>query len=163
MNVIFNPRFLILLTAFCLSLGCGQKEILGEGKVYKVTKIIDGDTIEIEGGERIRYIGIDTPERMMRKNDRWIYRPMPFAEESKAYNKKLVLGKKVRLEMDIEPRDRYGRVLAYVFLDEILVNEELIRQGYAHLLTIPPNVKYVEHFKKALKEAKKEKRGLWSD
>jgi len=159
----FKPKFFILFAVFSLFLGCGQKETFGQDKVYKVTKVVDGDTIEIQGGKRIRYIGIDTPERMMRKNDRWIYRPMPFAEEAKAYNTRMVLGKKVRLEMDIEHQDRYGRVLAYVFLDETFINEEMIRHGYAHLLTIPPNVKYVERFKKALKEAKREKNGLWSE
>lgn len=128
---------------------------------YRVTRVIDGDTIEIEGQELVRYIGIDTPELRERKSDHWEYRPQPYAVEARALNYKLVAGKKVKLEFDIVKKDKYGRTLAYVYQDEIFVNHEMIQQGYAVLLTIPPNVKYADFFKRALKEARRHGRGMW--
>lgn len=105
---------------------------------YQVARVIDGDTIKLSNGDRVRYIGINTPEtKHPRKGVEY------FGPEASAFNKKLVGGKKVRLEFDVQRRDRYGRLLAYVYLlDGTFVNLELVRQGFAQVSTFPPNVKH---------------------
>ena len=122
-----------------------------------VQRAVDGDTVVLLGGERVRYIGVDTPE---------LHHPrkpvQPYAREAMEFNRKLVEGKKVRLETDVERRDKYNRLLAYVFLEDgRFVNAELVKAGYAQLLTIPPNVKYADLFRKLQREARKANRGLW--
>jgi micrococcal nuclease len=128
---------------------------------HNVVRVIDGDTIELSGGERIRYIGIDTPEVRKKTGSGWVYDPMPYAEEASLYNKKLVEGKEVRLEFDAEKKDRYNRLLAYVYVGGTMVNLELIKHGYAMLYTRPPNIKYVEKFIEAQKFAREHKNGIW--
>ncbi len=125
-------------------------------ELVKVTKVIDGDTIEIEGGYRLRYIGIDTPETVHPSKA-----VQCFGKEASAKNRELVDGKIVRLERDITELDRYGRLLRYVWLDDILVNELLVREGFATSYTYPPDVKYQERFVQAGKEARENKKGLW--
>ena len=122
-----------------------------------VQRAVDGDTVVLTDGERVRYIGIDTPElHHPRKPVQW------YAREAAEFNRKLVDGQKVRLEFDVERRDRYGRLLAYVFLEDgRFVNAELLKEGYAQLLTIPPNVKYVDLFVGLQRQAREAKRGLW--
>jgi len=117
-----------------------------------VTKVIDGDTIEIEGGVKVRYIGIDTPEI-----------GEPYYLEATEANRQLVEGKKVRLEKDIEDKDEYGRLLRYVWVDEIMVNAEFVRLGYVYSYCYPPNLKFQAHFLQLEKEAREQKRGLWSE
>lgn len=117
-----------------------------------VIRVVDGDTIvvEIDGRrERVRYIGIDTPE--MNDNREAI---LARAREATEANELLVGGKSVRLEFDVQRRDKYGRLLAYVWVDDTLVNEELVRGGFARLLTIPPNVKYADRLAAALRAAR---------
>ena len=88
----------------------------------------------------------------------------PGAEEATEANRALVEGKKVRLEYDVQKQDKYGRTLAYVYLEDgTFVNAELVKQGYAQVATYPPNVKYVDLFQKYQQEAQKEKRGLWGN
>jgi micrococcal nuclease len=156
-------RFKVIGIVLILTLLFDFHSFWAEGKenLYQVVWVVDGDTIKIEGGQLVRYIGIDTPERRIHKEGRWKYEPEPYAEGAKELNEKLVKGRKVRLEFDVQKVDRFGRLLAYVYVDRVFVNEEMIRQGYAQLLTIPPNVRYVERFKKALLEARQRKRGLW--
>lgn len=126
-----------------------------------VTKVIDGDTIEIETGEHVRYIGIDTPETVDPK------RPVGcFGKEASDENKKLVEGKRVILEKDKEEKDKYGRLLRYIFLplpngQTLFVDDYLIREGFGKLLIIPPDDKYKERFTNAQTEARNAKRGLW--
>ena len=123
---------------------------------FKVTRVIDGDTIEIEGGEKVRYIGIDTPETADPR------KPVQcFGIEASKKNKELVEGKTVRLEKDITDRDRYSRLLRYVWVDDIFVNLELVKQGFASSYAYPPDIKYQEEFLAAEKEAREAKRGLW--
>ena len=122
-----------------------------------VERAVDGDTVVLVGGERVRYIGVDTPE---------LHHPrkpvQPYAREAMEFNRRLVEGEKVRLELDVEQRDKYGRLLAYVFLEDgRFVNAELLKEGYAQLLTIPPNVRYVDLFTGLQKQAREAKRGLW--
>ncbi|MBI4022893.1 thermonuclease family protein [Candidatus Berkelbacteria bacterium] len=119
-----------------------------------VTSVIDGDTIEVEGGERVRYIGIDTPETTLGKND-------CYGQAAVERNRELVDGQRVRLERDVEPFDKYGRTLAYVTVGKTFVNEVLVAEGFASTLTIPPNVRFADHFAELAAEAREEGRGLW--
>ena len=125
-------------------------------KVY-VERVIDGDTFEIAGGEDIRLIGVDTPET--KHPDKGVEY---YGKEASKYTTKQLEGKTVYLEYDAEKKDQYQRILAYVFLpDGMLFNAKLLHDGYANLLTIPPNVKYVDLFKELAKEARENNRGLW--
>lgn len=124
-----------------------------------VVRVVDGDTIHIRiesRVEKVRYIGINTPE---------LHHPArgeePGAREATAVNRALVGGKQVRLDLDVQERDRYGRLLAYVWAGELLVNAELVRRGYAQVMTVPPNVRYQELFLKLQREAREAGRGLW--
>ncbi len=126
-----------------------------------VSKVIDGDTIRLSNGKLLRYIGIDTPELHTKKGKQFIYEPQPFAEEAKEYNRKLVEGKSVRLEFDVQKEDKYARLLGYCFVGDVFVNAKLLEEGYAVLYTYPPNVKYTEQFREAQSIARNEKRGLW--
>jgi micrococcal nuclease len=120
-------------------------------------RVADGDTVRvrIDGGreERVRYIGIDTPE---------VTSGECFADEATAFNERLVAGREVRLELGAEERDRYGRLLAYVYAEDVLVNAELLRKGYAQPLTVPPNVRFAGRFKRLARDARREGRGLWA-
>lgn len=116
-----------------------------------VTKVIDGDTIEIEGETRVRYIGIDTPE-----SDEC------FDTQATEANKALVASKRVQLETDVQKLDKYQRTLAYVWVGNTMVNEELVAQGFATVSTFPPNVRYVDRFTKAQQQAHQAQLGLWA-
>lgn len=142
-----------LLIIFLLILLCLSPIVYSQ--TYQVSKVIDGDTIELENGERVRYIGIDTPE--FRANQE----PDPYAQEAYEANRNLVDGKEVYLEFDVQERDRYGRILAYTYVDDLFVNAWLIENGYAQILTIPPNVAYQDLFLKLERQAREENRGLW--
>ncbi len=125
-----------------------------EGFRALCTRVIDGDTIELLDGERVRYIGMDTPEM----------RPVEaYAKAATEANRELVEEKMVRLVLDVEERDRYGRLLAYVYVDDTFVNAELVRRGLAQVATYPPNVRHEEHFLKLQRQAREAGRGLWSD
>lgn len=132
------------------------------GKWYQVSKVVDGDTfwiINAKGeNEKIRLIGVDAPEsRKTGKKDIGFY-----GKESKAYLEQILTGRKVRLEYDVSKYDRYKRTLAYVYLENgTFLNAHLIKNGYASVMTIPPNVKYADLFVKLQKEAREKKRGLW--
>ncbi|RJR14857.1 hypothetical protein C4579_03610 [Candidatus Microgenomates bacterium] len=122
----------------------------------QVKRVVDGDTIELTNGETVRYIGIDTPESVAPG------KPVEcFAQEASNKNKELVEGKIVKLEKDVSETDRYGRLLRFVYVDDIFVNEYLVKEGYAHPATFPPDVKYQEMFKQAETEARENERGLW--
>ena len=123
---------------------------------FKVTRVVDGDTIEIEGGEKVRYIGIDTPETVDPR------KPVQcFGIESSKKNKELVEGKTVRLEKDITDRDKYSRLLRYVWVDGLFVNLELVKQGFANSYSYPPDIKYQKEFLAAEIGAREAERGLW--
>ena len=125
--------------------------------LFKVIAVTDGDTIKLENGEVVRYIGIDTPETIHPS------RPVQcFGKEASDRNKELVEGKLVKLEKDIRDKDKYGRLLRYVWVGELFVNDYLARQGYAYAHTFPPNVKHSEQFVQAQQEARKNNRGLWA-
>jgi len=124
---------------------------------YLVTRVIDGDTIEIEGGKRVRYIGIDTPE---------ITSTDCYGAEATRRNKELVLGKRVDLEKDVSETDRYGRLLRYVYVmaekgTRIEVNKTLVQEGYAQASTYPPDISHQIEFKNAEQQARDRGGGLW--
>lgn len=130
---------------------------------YPVTKVVDGDTFWIDDGSqkglKVRLIGVDAPEtRRSARKDVGFY-----GEESKKYLTQLLSDSEVRLEYDVDRKDRYGRTLAYAYLpDGTFVNAALIKQGYATVLTIPPNVQHAETFVKYQRQARKKGRGLWA-
>ncbi|MGD9272213.1 MAG: thermonuclease family protein [Syntrophobacterales bacterium] len=124
----------------------------------KVRWVDDGDTIVLAGGERVRYLGINTPEVANQDKP-----AEPFANEAKAFNKKLVQGRWINLELAEQQRDRYGRLLASVFLsDGTFVNGELVRRGYAHLLRKQQKLPYWKRLLELQRQALKEKKGMWS-
>lgn len=126
-----------------------------------VQQVIDGDTVRLADGRLVRYLGIDAPEARRRVGETWVVDPEPLADAATEANRRLVEGKRVRLEYDVQTHDRFGRLLAYVYVEERMVNEALLAAGYAQLLTIPPNVKHAKRFRAKLEEARREKRGLW--
>ena len=131
-----------------------------------VRQVIDGDTVELSNGQRVRYLGIDCPESRKKTSAGWVEVNQPFSKEATRFNEALVFNKKVRLDFDVENRDKYKRLLAYCFVKqgekEVLVQAELLRNGFAYLYTAPPNVKYVNALVEALQEAKQKKLGVWS-
>ena len=132
--------------------------MLPDKGIVLVTRVIDGDTIEIEGGATVRYIGIDTPETVHPE------KPVEyFGKEATEKNREFVEEKRVYLEKDVQDKDKYGRLLRYVWVDDVMVNAELVRLGYAYSYTYPPNVKYQKYFLQLEKEAREEGRGLWAN
>jgi micrococcal nuclease len=133
----------------------------GGAMVGRVVRVVDGDTIRVRLGarvERVRYIGVDTPESVKPGT------PVQcFAKAASSANARLVTGQEVRLVVDAEERDRYGRLLAYVYRarDGRFVNAELVQGGYARPLTIPPNVRYAARFASLARDAREADRGLW--
>lgn len=125
---------------------------------YEVTRVIDGDTIELENGETVRLIGIDTPETVHPSKAVEYY-----GKEASDFTRVMVEGKQVKLELDVQKRDKYNRLLAYVYLEDgTFLNAELVKEGYAKGSTYPPNVKYTDLFTKLQKEARENNRGLWA-
>jgi micrococcal nuclease len=154
---------LVVLVAAVLAARLAQQrhETAPDGVAAEVTRVVDGDTIHVDLGgtdETVRYIGIDTPESV--KPDTPV---QCFAEQASAANARLVRGQEVRLRFDAERRDRYGRLLAYVYLadDGTFVNEQLVRDGDARPLRIAPNTRFAARFTTLAAQAKAADRGLW--
>ncbi len=134
--------------------GCAGQS--AEERLYLVKRAVDGDTILLANDERVRYIGINTPET------KHPYKAVErFGKEASEYNRDLVEGKWVRLEYDVEKRDRYARLLAYVYVNGTFVNAKLVEEGYAQVYTVPPNVKHQELFLRLQRGARENNRGLW--
>ncbi len=151
----------VFLLATLLALLPAPVASQADSATVQVVRVIDGDTIEVccVFGDRVkvRYIGVDTPET---------HHPMrgvePYGKKAAEANRKLVDGKTVRLEFDVQQLDRYGRTLAYVYLEDgTFVNAWLVKNGYAMVMTVPPNVKHQELFLKLQREAREAGRGLW--
>jgi micrococcal nuclease len=150
-------KLLSILAAVILLLAAGP--LWGKEKEYLVSKVIDGDTIQLESGETVRYLGIDAPELYRKKEGG----PEFFAREAMRYNKKIVYLKKVRLEFDVERKDQYGRLLAYVFVKNLFVNAELVKLGYAKAMVKPPNLKYRDVLVASQQKAMEQEKGLWQE
>jgi micrococcal nuclease len=125
-------------------------------EIYKVKRVIDGDTLLLVNGERVRLIGVDTPETKHPQ------KPVQyFGREAYLFTKQMVDGKEARFEFERQKRDRYGRLLAYVYLlDGTFLNAEIIKQGYGSAYTRFP-FKYKEEFRRYEREARENRRGLW--
>jgi micrococcal nuclease len=133
----------------------------GEERAARVARVVDGDTIQVDVDgrrERVRYIGVDTPESVKPGTPVECY-----AKRAAAENERLVAGERVRLVQDAEARDRYGRLLAYVYRasDDAFVNAALVRGGYARPLTIAPNDRHAAQFDALARDARRAGRGLW--
>ena len=122
-----------------------------------VTRVVDGDTIHVEGVGSVRLIGVDTPEAVDPR------KPVEFfARESSEFTRRMALGKIVRLESDVQQKDKYNRTLAYVYLpDGSFLNAEIVRQGYSHAYTVFP-FKYLDAFRTYERQAREQERGLWA-
>jgi len=150
---------LALCSAVC---GCSPSGEPAETETVRVVRVVDGDTIRVDlpsGEEAVRYIGIDTPESVKPGS------PVEcFAKRASAFNERLVSGERVRLVRDVEERDRFGRLIAYVYRerDGLFVNAELVRGGYATVATFPPNVAHENDFRRLARKARMSGRGLWS-
>ncbi|RLJ06571.1 MAG: hypothetical protein DRP12_03830 [Candidatus Aenigmatarchaeota archaeon] len=138
----------VLLLILVLLSGCFTAKIL-QPKEVRITEVIDGDTVLAETGERIRLLGINAPEKGQK-----------FWNLCRKMLKGLLLNRTVRLEADEEDRDRWGRLLRWVWLEGKLVNEELVRQGCAFPYIIPPNQKYAERIEKAWQECLQSRKNL---
>ncbi len=128
-----------------------QPPVAEEPTEYKVTYVVDGDTIEIEGDKRVRLIGINTPES-----------GQPYFSEARNKLIELVLNKRVRLEKDVSDKDQYGRLLRYVYVGDLFVNLEMVRLGYANSYSYPPDIKYQDQLLAAEREAREKQIGLWA-
>lgn len=119
-------------------------------------RVVDGDTIILDGKEKVRLIGVDTPETVHPS------KPVEyFGKEASAFTKRMVEGKRVKVEYDWQGTDKYGRTLAYIYLEDgTFLNAEIVRQGYGHAYTKYP-FKYMDEFRKYEREARENNRGLW--
>lgn len=161
-------RFVVLLLLAAATIGgcelaASSTEESGDERSGKVVRVVDGDTIHVlvaDGTkEKVRYIGIDTPESVKPNT------PVEcFAKAASARNAELVGDERVRLVTDVEERDRYGRLLAYVYRerDGVFVNAALVRDGFATQATFPPNVAHEDEFRRLARDARRAGRGLWS-
>ena len=128
------------------------------GTTVRVQRAVDGDTLLLDDRTRVRLLGVDTPET---KKPDWPVEP--FGPEAHDFTSQHVEGRKVRLEFDKERHDKYGRVLAYVYLDDWFLNEELIRAGLGRAITNHPYSESMKRrFRAAQREAQRERRGIWS-
>lgn len=141
----------LLILAFLLVLSPCSAE------TARVARVVDGDTVVLEDGRRVRYIGVNTPELNHPQRGE-----EPGARAATEQNERLVAGREVRLERDVQQFDRYGRTLAYIYVGQTMVNAEMVRRGYAQVMTIPPNVKHQERLVRLEREARQARRGLWA-
>jgi len=156
--------FLVLLLLTLSDIVFAQHKKKDIDSFFSVTKVVDGDTFWIDDGSekglKVRLIGVDAPESRNTGNKTIGY----YGKEASDYLKSLIGGRKVRLEYDVDTLDQYGRTLAYVYLEDgTFVNADLLKKGYAMIMTIPPNVKYVDYFLKLSRKARKREKGLWGD
>jgi len=149
---LWSKALLFLLVIFSLVFGFLSWQHFSL-QSFTVTKVVDGDTIKLNDGRTIRYIGIDAPEE-----------GECFAEEAKKINSDLVLGKKVRLEMDTNEMDHFGRYLGYLFLkdkEEVFVNQNLLQQGAGEFFLDTVNLRYQDLLVQTAEKAHQENKGLW--
>ena len=155
--------FFIALTTFHSSCNSARNHENKDG-FLSVTKVVDGDTFWADDGSekgiKNRLIGVDAPESRRTGKKEIGY----FGKEAKEFLTKRLSGELVKLICDVDSLDRYGRTLAYVYLkDGTFLNAELVKQGYAMVMTVPPNVRFAEEFVKLQQEAREHYRGLWKE
>ena len=143
----------IVLTAGS-SVCASPRRLVSQEADCVVRQVVDGDTFHCLNGPKVRLIGIDSPERQQSPH---------YIKARRALLRMAPPGTELRLERDVTPTDRYGRLLAYAWIRNTLVNEAMVRGGWAVLYTVPPNVKYAERLGRAQNEARTHGAGLWSD
>ncbi|OPA77009.1 nuclease [Paenibacillus selenitireducens] len=154
--------YLILLVILATLAGCSATTGTDSSDANaKVVKVVDGDTLDVEFNgkkERIRLLLVDTPETVHPS------KPVePFGPEASAFAKKTLTDQPVRVELDVSERDKYGRLLAYIWIGDKMFNEMLLEQGLARVAYVyPPNVKYVDQFREIQKKAQQAELGIWS-
>jgi micrococcal nuclease len=153
----------LLLTALCSCSGAAQDpppqhsahltEPSAGGTAYcTIARVGDGDSFTCEGGTRVRMLLIDAPELAQR----------PWGDSARAFAEALLpVGSRVRLEFDVRPRDQYRRLLAYVYIDSVFVNREIVRHGMGVVVVFPPNIRMIDTIRAAADSARAERRGLW--
>ena len=166
-------RFLfILITALVFPALRVESAPVKSAEYFSVKRVIDGDTIELSDSRRVRLIGIDTPEvhfskkllKDARKSKKDILAIRKLGAKAASFSRDLCLNKKVRLEYDVEKKDKYNRDLAYVYLEDgTFVNARIIEEGYGQVMTVPPNVKSADLFLKLQRTARENNRGLWKE
>jgi micrococcal nuclease len=147
-------RAMVMLAAIML-ISCqplSEVPVNSTDEQYLVTKVVDGDTIELQNGRRVRLICVDTPEK-----------GKPFFKEATNFTRDLVLNKVVTLEKDVSETDRYGRLLRYVYVGNISVNYELVANGMAMVYRYPPDVEHCDEYQEAAKFAAEHGVGLWDN
>jgi micrococcal nuclease len=157
---LMKPLYISSLT--CVALTCSSPppsareagKDLPIGTPCRVERVIDGDTFYCQDGEKIRLTGIDAPERDQGS---------PYRQSRDALTRMLPRGLEVRLELDVESKDQYRRTLAYAWSDSLMVNEQMIRRGWAMQYTVPPNVRYAERLRVAERAARDDRAGHWGD
>lgn len=146
------------------------KSASAKDELYYISRVVDGDTLKLSNNDRVRLIGVDTPEvfysekllRDAKRSHKDIKSIQALGERASEFTKSLCRDKRVRLEFDVAKRDRYGRLLAYVYLEDgTFVNAKILEEGFGQVMTIPPDVKYADKFLKLEKEARDNRKGLW--
>jgi len=158
-------KIIFLFAIFLLTIPVNaqsERKLREEAIFYPVTRIVDGDTFWVDDGSekgmKVRLTGVDAPETRNSRNKV----KAAFGDESTRYMTGLIAGKKVRLEYDIDTLDQYGRTLAYVYLEDgTFVNASMVGNGYATVMTTPPNVRHAGTFVELAQKARKRERGLW--
>ncbi len=143
--------FILIFIPVCLA-GCGIYYGYPESQDEEntVEEVIDGDTFLLSSNQKVRLIGINTPEKKQF-----------YYKEARQALKALIGGEKIKLEKDVSERDKYGRLLRYVYLDDLFVNLEMVKRGFANAFTYPPDVKYADEFLNAERFAREQGLGLW--
>ncbi len=154
-NILKYAGFVVIAVVLCFLSGCFECPF--DNSSSRVVYVYDGDTVRLASGEKVRYLGIDTPEMNYKRP------PAEYlAEQAKDFNSRLVEGKNVRLEFDAQRRDKYGRLLAYVYVDDVFINKKLLEEGLAKVLVIPPNERYADEFVSIQRDARRKHKGIWS-
>lgn len=165
-----NKKLILSILILLLSISPVLSKEPTDYNNIKVIKVIDGDTFKLENRENVRLIGIDCPESRVnakaKKDSKGTAQDLKtitkMGKEATKFVKELVEGKYVKIQFDVERKDRYERLLAYMYLqDGSFLNASIVKSGYASPMTIPPNVKYADLFQKLYQEARENKRGLW--
>lgn len=162
---IVNGRTLVPVRFISESLGTivawdGETKTVTIRSLYEVVEVIDGDTLSIDYNgktEKIRLIGVNCPESVHPTKG-----VEPFGKEASNFTKSSLEGKKISFELDVEERDQYGRILAYVYLDFKMFNKTLLEEGYAQVMTVQPNSKYADEYVEIQKSAREQNKGLWA-
>jgi len=160
---------ILVFVLFISSIACNQSSKVQDAydnysipQYYSVIKFVDGDTYWLDDGSsdgvKVRLIGINSPE----PRNYFKMKEEPYGKEASAFMNKLIGSEKVRIDLDVQELDQYGRLLAYCYFQNgRMVNEEMVKAGYAQVAPYPPNIKYEDRFYKAQVYARKNRKGMW--